>query len=170
MKLKDSCSLEEKLWQTLVSVFENRDITLLTKICVVKAMFFLVVMYGCESWTIRKLMLSNCGAGEDSWVSLGQQGDQTSQSWRKLALNFNWKDWGWSSNSLATWCEEMTHWKRLWCWERLRAGGEGEMEDEMVGWHHWLSGHEFEQTLGDGEGQGSMLCCSLWCHKESDVT
>ena len=45
--------------------------------------------------------------------------------------------------------EESTHWKRPWCWERLRPGGEGVTEDEMVGWNHWLNGHEFEQTLGD---------------------
>ena len=43
-------------------------------------------------------------------------------------------------------------------------------EDEMVGWHQRLNGHEFEQTLGDGEGQGSLVCCSPWGHKESDTT
>ena len=43
-------------------------------------------------------------------------------------------------------------------------------EDEMVGWHCWLNGHEFEQTLGDGEGRGSMACCSPWGHKELDMT
>ena len=43
-------------------------------------------------------------------------------------------------------------------------------EDEMVGWHHRLSGHEFEQTLGDNEGQGSLACCSPWAHKEADTT
>ena len=43
-------------------------------------------------------------------------------------------------------------------------------EDEMVGWHHRLKGHEFEQALGDGEGQGSLACCSPWFHKESDMT
>ena len=47
-------------------------------------------------------------------------------------------------NTLATWSEELTHLKRSWCWERLKAGGEGMTEDEMVGWHHWLNGHEFE--------------------------
>ena len=58
--------------------------------------------------------------------SLGLQGDQISQSWRKSVLNIHWKDWCWSwnSNTLATWCEELTHWKRPWCWERLKAGGE----------------------------------------------
>ena len=78
--------------------------------------------------------------------------------------------WRWSSNTLATWYEDPTYWKRLWCWERLRAGGEGITEDEMVGWYHWLNGHEFEQTLGDSEGQGSLACCISWGHKESNTT
>ena len=43
---------------------------------------------------------------------------------RKSTLNTHWKDWYWSSNTLATWCQESTHWKRPWCWERLKAGGE----------------------------------------------
>ena len=45
-----------------------------------------------------------------------------------------------------------------------------ETEDETVGWHHWLSGHEFEQAPGDSEGQGSLVCCSPWGHKELDMT
>ena len=55
-------------------------------------------------------MLLNCGVGEDSWESLGQQGDSTSQSWRTSVLNIHWRDWCWSwnSNTLATWCEELT--------------------------------------------------------------
>ena len=57
---------------------------------------------------------------------------------------------------------ELTHWKRPWCWERLRAEGEGAVEDEMVGWQHRLNGHEFKQDLGDGEGQGGLACCSPW--------
>ena len=56
-------------------------------------------------------------------------------------------------------------------WERLKAGGErGATENEMVGWHHLLNEYEFEQTLGDSEGQGSLACCSPWGHKESDTT
>ena len=54
---------------------------------------------------------------------------------------------------LATWCKELTHLKRLWCWERLKTGGEGAMEDEKVGWHHQFDGHEFEQASGVGDGQ-----------------
>ena len=52
----------------------------------------------------------------------------------------------------------------------MRAGGEGGTEDEMVGWYHQLSGHEFEQILGDAEGQGSLACCSPWVRKELDMT
>ena len=76
----------------------------------------------------EKLMLLNCGVGEDSWESLGLQGDPTSPSWRRSVLGVHWKDWCWSwnSNTLATSCEELTHWKRPWCWEGLGAGGEGD--------------------------------------------
>ena len=68
----------------LDSIFKSTDITLLTKVCLVKAMVFLVVMDGRESWTMKKaeceeLKLSNCGAREDFSKSLGQQGDQASQ-------------------------------------------------------------------------------------------
>ena len=82
-------------------------------------------------------MLLSCGVGEDSWESLGLQGDPTSQSQMKLVLNIHWKDWCWSwnSNTLATWCKELTHWKRLWCWERLKAGGEGDDR----GWDGWMA-------------------------------
>ena len=84
----------------------------------------------------KELMLLNCGVGEDSWESLGLQGDPTSLSERKSVLNIHWKDWCWiwNSNTWATWCEELTHWKRPWCWERLRAGGEGDDR----GWDDWM--------------------------------
>ena len=82
-------------------------------------------------------MLLNCGVGEDSWESLGLQGDPTSPSERRSVLDFHWKDWCWSwnSNTLATWCEELTHWKGPWCWERLKAGGEGDNR----GWDGWMA-------------------------------
>ena len=111
----------------------------------------------------EELMLLNCGAGENSWESLGQQGDQNSESQKKLIINLHWKDWCWSwnSNTLANCCEELTHWKRPWCWERLKAGGEGDDRGQMVGWHHWLNGHEFEQALGYGDGQGSLAYAAV---------
>ena len=82
-------------------------------------------------------MLLNCGDGEDSWESLGLQGDQTTQSYRKSVLNIHCKDWCWSwnSNTLTTWCEELTHWKRPWGWEKLKAGGE---RDDR-GWDGWMA-------------------------------
>ena len=87
-------------------------------------------------------------------------------------LGVHWKDWcwSWSSNTLATSCEELTHWKRPWCWEGLGAGGEGMTEDEMAGWHHRLNGHEFEWTPGAGDGQGGLVCCISWGCKELDTT
>ena len=117
-------------------------------------------------------MLLNCGVGEDSWESLVLQGDPTSSFWRRSALGFLWKEWCWSWNSstLATSCEELTHWKRLWFWEGLGAGREGTTEDEMAGWHHWLNGHEFEWILGDDDGQGGLVCCDSWGRKELDTT
>ena len=93
---------------------------------------FPIVTYGYESWTIKRaspkeLMLLNCyGVGKDSWESLGLQGNPTSPSWRKSVLTIHWKDWSWSSNTLAAWSKELTHLKRPWCWERSRAGGEGD--------------------------------------------
>ena len=84
-----------------------------------------------ERWRID---IFGLGAGEDSWESLGEQGGQTSKSEKKSTLNIHWKEWcwSWSSNTLATWCEKPTHWKRRWYWERLKANGEGGAEDEMV--------------------------------------
>ena len=64
--------------------------------------------------------------------------------------------------ALATWCKELTHWKRPWCGKDWRREEKGTTEDEMVGWHHRLNGHEFEQAPGDSEGQESLACCSAW--------
>ena len=67
-------------------------------------------------------------------------------------------------------CEKLIHWKRLWCWEGMGTGGEGDDEDEMAGWHHQLDESESEWTLGDGDGQGGLACCNSWGHKELDTT
>ena len=85
----------------------------------------------------EKFMLLNCDVGEDSWESLGLQGDPTSPSWRRSVLGVYWKDWCWSWNpsTLATSCEVLTHWKRPWCWEGLGAGGEGDDR----GWDGWMA-------------------------------
>ena len=73
----------------------------------------------------------------ESPLDCGLQRDPTSPSKRKSVLNSHWKDWcwNWNSNPLASWCEELTHWKRPWCWERLRAGEEGDDR----GWDGWMA-------------------------------
>ena len=94
----------------------------------VKAMVFPVIMYGCESWIIKKAEQQRilvCGVGEDSWESLGLQGDPAIQSWRKSVLHIHWKDWCCSSNTSATWCEKLIHWKRPYAgkdWSRRKRG------------------------------------------------
>ena len=118
------------------------------------------------------MFLNYVGVGEDSWESLGLQGDQTSQPQRKSVLNIHWKDWcwSWSYNTLATWCEELTHWKRPWCWERLRAGGEGDDR----GWDGWMASPTWWTWVwassGTADGRGSLVCCSPRGHRESDTT
>ena len=82
-EIKRSLLLGRKVMTNLDSILKSRDITLPTKVCLVKAMVFPVVMYGCESWTVKKAEhrrtdALNCGVGEDSWESLGLQGDPTS--------------------------------------------------------------------------------------------
>ena len=114
------------------------------KVHLVKAMVFPVVMYGCESWTIKRAEHRRIDAFE-LWCwrrllrvqSLGLQGDPTSSLYRKSVLNIHWKDWcwNWNSNTLATWFEELTHLKISWCWERLRARGEG----DYGGWDGWMA-------------------------------
>ena len=87
-------------------------------------------------------------------------------------LNTHWKDWcwSWSSNTLTTWCEELIHWKRPWCWERLRARGKGADR----GWDGWMvSPTQWTwvwASLGSWWWQGSLACCSPWGHEESDMT
>ena len=113
----------------------------------------------------------DCGVGEDTCMSFGQQGDQTSQSYMKSVLNIHWKDWCWSrnSNTLATWSKELTHWKRPWCWERLTAGGDGD-DRGWDGWMAsltrwtwvWASSRRWWWTGRPG--------CSPWGCKESDTT
>ena len=100
------------------------------------------------------------------------QGNQPLIFLEGIFLGFLWKEWcwRWNSSTLATSCEELTHWKRLWCWEGLEEEEKGTTEDEMAGWHHRLDGREFEWTPGVGDGQGGLVCYNSWGHKESDTT
>ena len=136
-KIKRRLLLWRKVMTNLDSTLKSRDITLPTKVHLVKAMVFPQVwMWDLdykESWALKNWCFWS--VRDKSWESLGLQGDPTRLSSRKSVLNIHWKDWCWSwdSISLATWCEELTHLKRPWCWERLKAGGEGDNR----GWDGW---------------------------------
>ena len=124
-----------------------------------------------EGQKTKELVPLNWGAGEDSWKSLEQQGDQTSQSKWKSILNIHQKDWGrsWSSSTLGTWCAQRLTGKvpyagKDWGQKEKRAS-----EGEMAGGHHRCNEQELGQTLGDGEGKGGLAYCSLWGRKELEL-
>ena len=124
-EIKIHLLLEKKVMTNLDSILKSRDITLPTKVHLVKAMVFPVVMYGCESWTIKKAEHRRIDALELwCWRRLLR----VPWTARRSVLGVHWKDWcwTWNSNTLATWCRELTHLKRSWCWERLRAEGESD--------------------------------------------
>ena len=120
----------------------------------------------------EKLMLSNCGTGKTSWGSLGQQGDQTSQSWKKSILDIHWKGWCWNEAPILWPPNE----KRWLIGKDPDAGKDWGQEEKMVTeagmikWHHRHNGHEVEETPGNSEAQGRLACCSPWGCKESDTT
>ena len=138
-EIKRRLLLRRKAMTNLDSRLQSRDIILPTKIRLVKDMVFPVVMYGCESWTIRKAECQRID-GFELWC------------WRRLESPLDCKeikpvhpkgDQSWlfigrtdaeSSNTLATWCKKLIHLKRLWCWERLKAGGGGDDR----GWDGWI--------------------------------
>ena len=95
------------------------------------------------------------------------QGDPPSPSQRRSALNIHWKDWCWGSSALATWCEELTHWKRPWCWESLRAGGEGDDR----GWGGWMASPTRWTWVWAGSGRwwraGRPGVLQSWGHSQT---
>ena len=133
--------LGRKVMINLDSILKSRDITLPTKVCLVKTMVFPVVVYGHESLTIKKAKCWRIDAFElwcwrrllrASWTAR-----RSNQSILKASvLNIFWKDWCWSwnFNTLVTWWEELTHLKRPWCWEILKEG----VGDEG-GWDGWMA-------------------------------
>ena len=150
-KIKRYLLLGGKVITNIDSILKSRDITLPTKVHLVKTIVFPVVMYGCESWTIKKAQHWRIDAFElwcwrrllrVPWTARRSNQSilkETSPEYSFVGLMLKLK----ICNTLATWWEELNHWKTPWCWERLKAQGEGMIEDEMVGWHHRLSGHEF---------------------------
>ena len=157
MKLKDAYSLEGVM-TNIDSILKRRDITFPTKVRLVKAMVFPVVMYGYESWTVKKAEHWRTDAFELWFWRRLLRVPWTARRSNQSILKEIWC-WSWNSSTLATWCKELTHLKRPYAGKDWGQEEKGMTEDEMVGWHHWLNGHEFEQAPGDGEGQGSLACC-----------
>ena len=149
--IKRCLLLGRKVVTNLDIILKSRDITLPTKDHLVKAMVFPVVINRCESWTMKKAECWRMEAFElRCWRGIlrvpwtARRSNQSilkeispEHSLEGLMLKLN-------SNILATWWEELTHLKRPWCWGRLKVEEKGITEDEMVGWHHWLNGYEFE--------------------------
>ena len=160
----------------LDGILKSRDITLPTKVHLVKAMVFPVVMYGCESWTVKKAEHQRIDAFELCWRRLLRvpwTARRSNQSILKeinpgislegMVLKLKLQYFGhlmWRVDSL-----EKTDAGRDWGQEE-----KGTTEDEMAGWHHWLDGREFEWTSGVDDGQGGLACCDSWGRKESDTT
>ena len=175
MKLQNPCSLEGKLWQPRQHIKKQRHFTLSTKVHLVKAMVFLVVMYICKSWTIRRLNAKDfelwCWRRllRVSWTARRSNpvNPKRNQSWIFIGRTDA------EAETPILWPPDAKNWLtgkdpdagKDWRWEE-----KGMAEDEMVGYHHCLSGHEFEQTPGESGGQGSLAYCSPWGHKESDTT
>ena len=176
-EIKRCLLLGRQAMTNLDSILKSRDITLSTKVHLVKAMVFPVVTYGCESWTIKKAECQRTDGfelwcwrrllrvplackeiqpvnpkGNQSWIFIGRT-DAEAEAPILWPPDENWllrkdpdagKDW--------------------------RQEDQGTTEDEMVGWHYWLNGHEFEQAQGVSDGQGSLVCCSPWGLNELGMT
>ena len=161
MKLKDAFLLGRKAMINLDSILKSRDITLLTRVHIVKSMVFPVVMYRYESWTIKKAESRRIDAFElwCSWESLNCKEikpvhPKGNQSWIFIGRTDA------EAEAPILWPLDAKNWLigkdpdagKDWSGEEM-----GTTEDEMVGWHYWLYGHEFEQALGVGNGLGSLL-------------
>ena len=143
-----------------------------------RAMIFSVVMYGCESWTIVKAEHHRTDAFElwcwSRLLRVPWTARKSNQSiLKEISPEYSLEGLLLQLKLLILWLADAKSWLirevpdagKDW-----RPEEKGMTEDEMVGWHHWLNGHEFEQALTDGKGQGSLVCYSPWDRKESDTT
>ena len=159
---------------SLDSILKSRDITLPTKIHVVKAMVVPVVMYGCESWTIKKAEHRKIDAFELwCWRRLLRVPWTARRSNKSILKEISPGRTDAEAETPILWLPDA----KSWLTGKDPDGGKdwgqeekGMTKDEMIGWHDRLDGHEFEQVLGVGDGQGSLACCSSWGCKELDMT
>ena len=151
----------------LDSILKNRDITLSAKVHLVKAMVIPVVMYGCESWTIKKAECWRIDAFELwCWRRL-LRAPWTARRSNQLILkeispDYSFKVWPPDTKSWLIWKDPDIG--KDWGQEK------GMTEDEMVGWHHRHNAHGFGWTPGVGDGQRGLACCSSWGGKALDMT
>ena len=139
-EIKRHLPLGRKAMTNLDSIFKSRDITLPTKVCLVKAMVFPVIMYGCESWTVKNTECRRIDAFELwCWRRLFRvpwTARRSNQSiLKEISAEYSLEELMLKLNTLATSCKELTDWKRSWWWERLKAGEE---EDDR-GWDGWMA-------------------------------
>ena len=149
-EIKRCLLLGRRVMTNLDSILKSRHY-FANKVRLVKAMVFPVVMYGCESWTVEKTEHQRIDAFELwCWKGLLRVPWTTRRSnqsiLKKSVLNVHWRDWFWSwkSNTFATLCEELTHLKDPDAGKDCGQEEKRMTEDEMVGWHHRLNGHEIE--------------------------
>ena len=135
-EIKRCLLLQRKAMRDLDSILKSRDITLPTKVHIVKFMVFPVVLYGCENWTMKRVGSQRIDAFELwCWKTLESSLNIKEIKPVNLKGNQPWIFIGcWSSNTVATWSKEPIHWKRPWCWDRLKAGEGGER-----GWDGWMA-------------------------------
>ena len=149
-----------------------------TKVHLVEAMFFPVVMYGCESWTVKKAECQRIDAFKlRCWRRLLRVPWTARRSNQSILKEIKP---GISLEGMITKAETPVLWlphEKSWLIGKDSDAGrdwgqeeKGTTEDEMAGWHHWLYGCESEWTLGVGDGQGGLVGCDSWGHKESDMT
>ena len=173
-EIKRCLLLGRKAITNLDSILKSRDITLPAKVCLVKATVFPVVMQGYESWTKESWAPKNwC-----FWIVVLEKTLESPLDCKEIQPVNPKGDQFWiligrtDAEASILWPSDVTSWLirkdsdagKYWKQEK------GRIEDEMVGSHHRVDGHEFEQALGIGERQGSLACCISWCCIESDMT
>ena len=154
-------------------ILKRRDITLLTKVPIVKAMAFPVVMDRCESWTVQKAAkeppLSNCGVEKTLESPLGSREIKPVNPKRNQPWIFTGRTYA-EAEAPVIWAPDGKSWLIGKDPDVGKIEGRRRREWQMVGWHHWLNEHEFKHTLWHGEGLRSLACCRPWGCKELDMT
>ena len=166
--------LGRKAMTNLDSILKNKDITLPTKFCLVKAMFFssshvwvweldLKEGWASKNWCFVTMVLEKTLESPLDCKEIKPVNPKGNQSWIFIGRPDAWTETPilWPPDAKSWLIRKDPDAEKDW-----RQEERGMTEDKKVGWHHWLNGHEFEQTLGDGEGQRSVACYSPWGHKE----